>query len=197
MIELHVDIKPVTSRLKGMTKDAKWAISDALNDMAKEVQDYQVKRNFPRAFTLRSKWYVPSNKYGVKVRRSGTNTLESMVYSRAPWLAIQETGGIKRPNPGNKSIPIAVKARSNQARRIARPKYVQALVQSGQAFFRGKQLLTTTKTGRLRYEYAMVKQARIAPRLRFYQTSQALTKRRWPLIVRESLLRRLARSMSR
>ena len=197
MIELHVDAKAVNASLKRMEKDVKWATTDALNAMAKEIQDYQVKKNFPRAFTLRSKWYKPNNRLGVKVRRAGTNTLQSVVYSRAPWLALQEEGGVKRPEAGRKFFAIAVKARSNQARRIPRARYLDRLVQNRKAFFQGAQVMTATKTGRLRYEYALAKSARIAPRLRFGATSRALTNRKWDSIWRAAWEARMARQRGR
>ncbi|HEU4595730.1 MAG TPA: hypothetical protein VFS10_11370, partial [Pyrinomonadaceae bacterium] len=79
--------------------------------------------------------------FGVRVKAATKDSLESEVSTRAHWLALHETGGVKRPRGKYLAIPTAPARRANnqsvsrsRRRRGARRTFV-AETRSGPAVF--------------------------------------------------------------
>lgn len=80
-------------------KQIRFATAQAINDCAVAVQTHAVERQLPSKLTLRSKgapWWKPGTRFGVNVRPfANKETLRAVVGSMAPWLKLQEEGGVK------------------------------------------------------------------------------------------------------
>jgi hypothetical protein len=71
-----------------------FAISYGLNLTAEEVRDWEIE-NLRSKFKLRRNWFAPRTRYGMNVVRSTKSNLQAEVFTRAPWLELQEYGGTK------------------------------------------------------------------------------------------------------
>ena len=80
-----------------LPKQIRFATMQAINDTAKVVQQHEVEKVLPGAFTLRgSGWWRPGTRFGVNIRPFATKaSLRAVVGSQADWLRLQEEGGIK------------------------------------------------------------------------------------------------------
>lgn len=72
-----------------------FAISVALNDTAQQVRDFEVSNVLPETFTLRSNWFQQRTRFGINVQPSNKTNLEAHVFTKAPWLRLQEYAGEK------------------------------------------------------------------------------------------------------
>lgn len=79
-----------------LEKQINFAAARALTETAKQSQDASIKA-IQATFTTRGKWYLPSNRYGVKVRAARKENLEATVGTAADWLSLHETAGTKTP----------------------------------------------------------------------------------------------------
>jgi hypothetical protein len=58
-----------------------------------------------KTFTTRGKWYLPGNKFGIRVKAAKKNDLSSEVKTNADWLRLHETGGTKTPQGKHLAVP--------------------------------------------------------------------------------------------
>lgn len=72
-----------------------FANSKAINALADDVRDFTVNTLLPGKLTIRRPWSKPRTRFGVNVQPSNKRNLEGKVFSRAPWLDLQERGGAK------------------------------------------------------------------------------------------------------
>jgi len=101
-------------KLKTVEREFPYATSRALNDTADDVRNANTKSLISK-FTVRTGWYKPRTAMGINVSNSDKRNLTAKVYTRAPWMALQEFGGIKTPkkvyiaSPNRKNIGVANK----------------------------------------------------------------------------------------
>lgn len=127
--------------VKNVPKQARFALSNAINATAKDVQKMELEKTLPGAFTLRSKgqpWQKPGGKFGVNIRPfSNRNTLTATIGSQADWLKLQERGGQK--SASGHSLAINVKARPSPTAVIPRElKPRRLLVDKGDFLRKGR-----------------------------------------------------------
>jgi len=116
----------VRQKLTGLPKQIQFATMQAINDTAVAVQKFEVEKQLPSKFTLRSRgaaWWKPGSRYGINIRFASKAKLIAIVGSLADWLKLQEEGGIRRTSghrlaiesgarPNERSVlPAAVKPR--------------------------------------------------------------------------------------
>ncbi len=96
MIHVDINTKQVQS-LVGMVdpKQIRFAAAVALTKAAKQVQE-SVRASMPQKFTLRRQWVVK----GIRIIPANKSNLTAYVGSIDPFMARQETGGIKTGTPG-------------------------------------------------------------------------------------------------
>ena len=100
MIRLQIfGARRTTKKLSGMSKQAKFALAQTINEVLVETQEYTTRSILPAAFTLRSKggnkWWHEKNKYGFRVRKAHKTRLEGRLGSAADWLEDHEEGGVR------------------------------------------------------------------------------------------------------
>jgi hypothetical protein len=87
-------------------KQLPFASSLALNRTSEKARDIYVK-DLPGKITLRKSWWKPGNRFGFNVKNSNKTNLTAVIYTRAPWMALHETGGTKTPQKKALAIPHA------------------------------------------------------------------------------------------
>jgi|GEM_PF-2243346 len=106
MVSISHNIDVAARKLQAYPKQIRFAASRAVNDTAKDVQDFTVKTLLPAKFTLRSRgapWWKPGTRMGFNIRPfSKPSTLTAIVGSQADWLKLQEQGGTKKPDSGKR-----------------------------------------------------------------------------------------------
>lgn len=101
MVSLSVKgISETLGTLIDLPKQVRYASSQAINDVALEVQKEEVEKTLPGHLTLRSKgapWQRPGTRYGVNIRPfARKDSLRAVVGSQADWLKLVEEGGTKQ-----------------------------------------------------------------------------------------------------
>ncbi len=158
-----------------------FAAAKALTVTAKDAQA-EVLESLPKQFTLRTAWYKPSSPLGFKITPATKTKLQSEIYTRAPFMSLQETGGIKTPKGDMIAVPTSNVRRSKKDRILKnqRPSYL--LHQAKRRGFIMKQGIwqrTGRGRGTLKLMYALIPKARINPRLHFYQTCGRIVSKRF------------------
>lgn len=88
-----------------VAKQATFAAVKAINSIAKEGQSAVIDDELPKDFTLRTNWYKPSNRFGIRVRFANKNKLRAEVGTDAEFLDKFETGNDKTPKNEFLAIP--------------------------------------------------------------------------------------------
>ncbi|HRJ90083.1 MAG TPA: hypothetical protein PLX39_15505 [Pyrinomonadaceae bacterium] len=95
-------------------------------------------------FTLRSQWYRPTNKFGVKIKAARKNDLTAEVGTNADWLEPHETGGTRKSRQGRHvALPVIGEiGRRSFKSKIPRASTPSRLLASGNA------LIMKTRSGK-------------------------------------------------
>ncbi|MDH4231085.1 MAG: hypothetical protein OEW04_03535 [Nitrospirota bacterium] len=94
-----------------------YATARALTQTAKDIQQ-EIIKELPHKFTLRTSWYK-SGPYAFKITPALKTKLQATVYTKAPFMGLQETGGTKIAHGGKKYIAIPTdNVRRNKSRPI-------------------------------------------------------------------------------
>lgn len=165
--------------------------------LTKTVQDVQGKiiSTLPGKFTLRTGWWKPNTPYGFRIQKATKATLTAKVYTRAPWMQMQETGGVKQVAGKRLAIPFTQRSGSRPGVEFGVKRTKRDLVMKSQrpqalgskAFtIKGKHGgdLLATRTGRgkrsvLRILYGLEPKANIKARLHMAETAEQVVASGW------------------
>jgi hypothetical protein len=112
-----------------------FAMSKAINDTLREVQQWTVSEYLPSRFTLRAKgapWQRPGNKFGFNLRFANKTNLTGTLGSQAPWLKLQEEGGTKSVTGHRVAVP-TTELKSPQEL-VSREKKPRRILKTGKGF---------------------------------------------------------------
>lgn len=101
---MSIEVSKNIRKLFNLDKQIIFAAAQSLTEVAKESQT-AVIADIEQTFTTRGKWYLPSNKFGIRVKAAKKNDLTSEVKTAADWLALHETGGTKTPQGKHLAVP--------------------------------------------------------------------------------------------
>lgn len=200
MISIQVDTKPIQDMLERAGREMPFAIAKGLTKTAQDVQA-EVIRTLPDKFTLRTGWYKPNTPFGFKITKATKQNMAATVYSRAPWLQLQETGGTKTANGHRVAVPFVSMSGMKPGVQYGVKRTKRDLIQKSQkprnlqkAFIihgkRGDLLAQRTGRGKssiLRIMYALEQQTQIKPRLFFHQTAQQVVNRVWRMNLSDAI----------
>ncbi|MBF0371620.1 MAG: hypothetical protein HQL52_19460, partial [Magnetococcales bacterium] len=128
MIQVEARDQGARQTLSGLEKQARFATAVALTCTAKDAQE-EVRRQLPERFTIRTGWLAK----GVRVRSARKNNLEAAVTVLDDFMALQETGGMRKSHSGE-ALAVPVGARPTP-RSITRPsKFPGRLLQKPRHF---------------------------------------------------------------
>jgi hypothetical protein len=183
MDAFKIEIKGMKEFMSRMTDIEKeqlpYASALALTRTAEDVRDAIIKE-LPDHFKIRSTWYLPQMKYGIRSTKATKAGQQSTVYTNAYWLPLQETGGIKLPPNKMLALPTEqVKANKNDI--ITASNRPRALMKSGKAWVgrdRANELVIFQRVGKgtkrgkkdaITVPYVLKPRARIPKRWNFYE----------------------------
>lgn len=89
--DVRSDLDKAIKALNAQAKQVPFATALALTRTAADVQG-EIRNEMPGNFTLRRDWVVK----GIRIKPATKSTLTAEVFSRDAFMAIQESGGIKR-----------------------------------------------------------------------------------------------------
>jgi hypothetical protein len=99
-LSVKSDVKQLTRHLdKIQKKQVPFATARALTWTVKEMQA-DISRQIPDIFNTTRKWWLAQQPTGIKITPAKKTELVAAVYCRAPFLHLQEYGGIKIPFRG-------------------------------------------------------------------------------------------------
>jgi hypothetical protein len=79
-------------------------IARALNDTAAEAQKAMITETTSK-LTTRGNWFKTGSRYGYNRQPANKNNLEARVFTRAPWMAAQETEVFKTAHKSFLTLP--------------------------------------------------------------------------------------------
>ncbi len=100
-------------------KQVPFATALALTRIAAEAQA-EVRKQLPKRFTIRRSWVAS----GIRTTRATKRKPESSVYTVDEFMALQESGGVKR---GRKAQAIPVGVRKSKRQVVGRARWPKAL----------------------------------------------------------------------
>jgi len=177
-IKVESNLGALTKALDVFGKDQlPFATAGALTSTAFEVRETIVEDTFPRSFNVKNKRFAGAT---FRVDKANKRKLEARVFDRLgkDFLAMQESGGTKRPRGNNVAIPtdeIRVTGRG-----VAKARRPRQILQSGKRAFKTRsktgQEIIAQRRGKKRYPlkvlYVLEPQAQIKPRFPFYTVAQ-------------------------
>lgn len=89
-ISVKSDLDQAMKRFADQQKQVRFAASQALTRTAQDLQR-GIQTEMPKNFTLRRDWIIK----GIRIKAARKDFLQAEVYSKDPFMAIQETGGTK------------------------------------------------------------------------------------------------------
>ena len=184
MITLNVKLTgadKVAAFLGNYSKQLPFAISNAINDIAGQVQT-QEKANIRSKFTIRNNW-LDKSPIAVKRTWSKKTTLTAMVYSDAKFLPRHEEGTTKIPYGRYLAIPTSNVKRGPRGAVPARQKPA-ALKRSFVVTTRQGQPILLQRTGKgpastTKAMYMLETRAKTRPVLQWYAIGGREIDKRW------------------
>lgn len=96
MSQINVKVSRNIEKVLDLDKQITFATSTALTATAREAQA-EVIASIQKTFITRGPWYLPGNKFGIKIEPATKTDLHTAVKTDAYWLQLHETGGVKTP----------------------------------------------------------------------------------------------------
>lgn len=132
-------------------------IARAINDMAGEAQRAMIAETQSK-LTVRGNWFKTGTRYGYNRQAASKNILEARVFTRAPWMAQQESQIFKTAHKSSLAVPMpAVRAGRTDPKKI--PKRLLPATMGAKLFKietkRGPVLYQRLKRAGLRAMYAL------------------------------------------
>lgn len=163
-------------------KQIPFATAKALTETAEQARD-EIVKHLQDKFTLRTAWWKPRTRYGINVQPAKKTSLVSEVFTRAPWMALQESGGAKIPRGQNIAVPSSFVKRSKRdlITKANRPRNLKnsfiTRSKSGQETI--FQRIGRGRNKAIRPMYFLEKRAQIKPAFQFAKTAQRVANDRW------------------
>lgn len=138
-MRLTVDERGISEMISKLTDLEKnqipFAESRAVNALAYSIQRDTINRLLHEKFILRNDWWRPGRKTGVNYFPSHKKqfpNIFAIVNTLAPWMELQETGGVKKPKPGQAYVAVPTGNAQPNKREVIRPnRRVRALIGGG------------------------------------------------------------------
>ena len=138
-MQITSNIKSVKRFMKNIPSQLDYGVALGLNKTAEQMRESEISAA-KNTFTIRGSWWQPKTRFGFNVNYAKKNSLTAEVYTRANWLDLHVTGGIKTPKGSNLALPSSDVKRNKKdmITRANRPKNIRG------AF----KINVTTKTGK-------------------------------------------------
>ena len=118
-MNINISVSDNVNALLSLDKQIVFAAAKSLTQVAKESQKAVID-GIQGDFTIRSDWYLPSRKYGIRIKTATKQDLSAEVKSSADWLAAQELGQTHTPRGGRQEIAVPTSAIQPTGREVIR-----------------------------------------------------------------------------
>ena len=179
-ISVQFDTVPFQKAIKAAySNQFPYAVSQALNEVAFAARN-DLQAHQRREFIIRRPWVLK----GTVVEKASKQNLRAEVGSIRPFMALQATGGIKRPGSGRSSLSIPtsnlVSKNRVPSRRTQWPKPLLGRSTRGtRHFIKGGALLQVRRGGPPRRLWIFRKSVRVEKRFNVGETVEATMFVRW------------------
>jgi minor tail protein Z (GPZ) len=102
---ISISVSNNINKLLSLDKQLVFAAAKSLTQIAKEGQTAAIE-GIKSELTIRSEWYLPSRRFGVRIKTATKTDLSSEVKSAADWLAKLATGETHTPTGGRSTIAV-------------------------------------------------------------------------------------------
>ncbi len=164
-------------------KQLPFATALALTWTANEARDDFIDKQLTSEFTLRKGWWKPGTRYGFNVTKATKKNLTAVVFTRAWWMRLQETGGTKKPQGSHIAIPSRTLTRAKSGL-IPKARWPRQVMASGKGFIiqsaGQKVMMRRTAKKKVEAVYILEKQATINQRLNFNAKMKRSVRRIFP-----------------
>lgn len=106
-----------------------YASSRAINEVLLFAQN-QVRRELPEHFKIRSEWVSK----GIRVKFSDKRTLTGMIFTKDPFMGLQETGGEKPRKGKEQAVPFSIRGGYGGDQKTLKSRWPGQLVGKDKAF---------------------------------------------------------------
>ncbi len=167
MIQVEANDRDARKALRGLEKQARFASAVALTRTVKDAQE-EVRRQLPERFTIRTGWVAK----GIRIKPARKNDLEASVRVLDDFMALQETGGLRKSQSGE-ALAVPVGARPTpRSRHFIAPRPDEP--QTHAVWRRGGR-----KGRKLKLMYVFQSQVRLEPRFDFMEMVKAVVEARF------------------
>lgn len=106
---ISISVSGNINALLSLDKQLVFAVAKSLTQVAKLGQAAAIE-GIKNELTVRTEWYLPGRKYGVRIKTATKTDLSAEVKSAADWLAAIETGETHTPTGGRSMIAVPTSA---------------------------------------------------------------------------------------
>jgi len=166
-------------KIRNLPKQIRYATAVTLTRSAEHAQESLLSRTRD-VFTIRKNWVTPGYMYGINRKTARTDDLNAEVYTRAPWMLLQEEGGIKLPKKQYLAVPQEGVRRtkkdlipSSEKPRALKRSFIIWKTKSGPMLFKR---VGRGKGSTIKPMYAFERSAKIEGRWQFVRTGIATVK---------------------
>jgi hypothetical protein len=166
-------------KIRNLPKQIRYATAVALTRSAEHAQESILSRTRD-VFTIRKNWLTPGYMYGINRKTARADDLNAEVYTRAPWMLLQEEGGIKLPKKQYLAVPQEGVRRtkkdlipSSEKPKALKRSFIIWTTKSGPMLFKR---VNRGKGSKIKPMYAFERSAKIEGRWQFVRTGIATVK---------------------
>lgn len=98
------NFKEVNAFIRSVPKQVNYGAMIGVNKLAEHIRDAELQ-SAKSIFNLRGRWYEPRNRFGFNITYAKKTNINAEVFTRADWLYLHESGGVKNPKGSNIALP--------------------------------------------------------------------------------------------
>ncbi len=167
-------------KIRNLPKQLRYATAVTLTRSAEHAQESILSRTRD-VFTIRKNWLTPGYMFGINRKTARADDLTAEVYTRAPWMLLQEEGGVKLPKKQYLAVPQEGVRRTkkdlipaSQKPRALKRSFIIWKTKSGPMLFKR---VGRGKGSTIKAMYAFERSATIESRWQFVKTGVAVVKK--------------------
>ncbi|MFA6148652.1 MAG: hypothetical protein WC899_10640 [bacterium] len=167
-------------KIRNLPKQLRYATAVTLTRSAEHAQGSILSRTRD-VFTIRKNWLTPGYMFGINRKTARADDLSAEVYTRAPWMLLQEEGGIKLPKKQYLAVPQEGVRRTkkdlipaSEKPRALKRSFIIWKTKSGPILFKR---VGRGKSSTIKPMYAFERSAKIEERWQFVRTGIATVKK--------------------
>jgi hypothetical protein len=98
------NFKEVNAFIRSVPKQVNYGAMIGINKLAEHIRDSELQ-SAKSVFNLRGRWYEPRSRFGFNIVPAKKSNLVAEVFTRADWLYLHTSGGVKKARGGDIALP--------------------------------------------------------------------------------------------